>query len=98
MAVDAGTATLVTAYVLTVVAFFIIFSRIFLRRLKNESFKPDDWVMLASIPVYFMNTACYQVIIPNGSNLVSHPELLTKDEIEARKSIPWQKFHSTGNS
>jgi len=88
MAVDAGTATLITAYILTVISFLIIFSRIFLRHLKNESFKPDDWVMLASIPVYFMNTACYQVIIPNGSNLVSNPELLSQDEIDARKACP----------
>ena len=87
MAVDAGTATLITAYVLTAVAFLIIFSRIFLRHLKNESFKPDDWVMLASIPVYFMNTACYQVIIANGSNLVPHTELLSQDQIDAREAI-----------
>jgi hypothetical protein len=88
MAIDAGTATLITAYVLTALAFMIILSRIILRYLKNESFKPDDWVMLASIPVYFVNTACYQVIIPNGSNLVSHPEFLTQDEIDARKENP----------
>jgi hypothetical protein len=92
MAVDAGTATLIAAYVLTAVAFLIIFSRIFLRRLKNESFKLDDWVMLASIPVYFMNTACYQVIIPNGSNLVSNPQLLSQEQIDARKASHPQEF------
>jgi len=86
MAIDDNTTTLITAYVLTAVAFIIIFSRIFLRRLKNESFKPDDWVMLSSIPVYFMNTACYQVIILNGSNIVPDPQLLSQDQINARNA------------
>jgi len=94
MAIDANTATLITAYVLTAVSFLIIFSRIFLRRLKNESFKLDDWVMLAAIPIYFMNTACYQVIIPNGSNLVSNPQLLSQDQINTRKESPMRSLCS----
>jgi hypothetical protein len=87
MAVDSGTATLIMAYVLTVVSFLIIFSRIFLRRLKNEPFKLDDWVMLAAIPIYFVNTACYQVIIPNGSNLTPLPKDFTQNDIDSRKIL-----------
>lgn len=87
MAVDPGTATLITAYTLTSLSFLIIFARIFLRWMKNEPFKPDDWVMIAAIPVYAADTACYQILIPDGNNIVAHPELLTQEEIDIRKAM-----------
>lgn len=87
MAVDINAATLGSAYALTATSFLIILSRIYLRKVKNEPFRLDDWIMLAAMPLYFVNTACYQVIIPRGSNLVAHPELLTQQEIDQSKLI-----------
>ena len=87
MAVDSATTTLITAYILTIVSFLIIFARIFLRWIKNESFKPDDWLMIAAIPVYAADTACYQVLTLDGNNIVPHPELLTQEEIDMRKAM-----------
>lgn len=90
MAVDPGTTTLITAYTLTSLSFLIIFARIFLRWIKKEPFKPDDWVMIAAIPVYAADTMCYQVLIPTGNNIVAHPELLTQKQIDMRKTMYYQ--------
>jgi hypothetical protein len=48
--------------------------------------------MLAAIPVYAADTACYQILIPYGNNIVAHPELLTQEQINRRKAMYLQQL------
>lgn len=55
--------TVNSAVALTAASFLVILSRTVLRRLKHETFVPDDWLMLGSIVFYIVFTATYPVVV-----------------------------------
>lgn len=52
-----------TAYALTVLGFAIIVSRIVLRILNHETFKPDDYLILGATVFYVLNTAVTPIVV-----------------------------------
>ncbi|KAH8682959.1 hypothetical protein BGZ60DRAFT_524302 [Tricladium varicosporioides] len=70
------------AYALTGVSFFIILSRMLLRRMKHEAYLIDDFVMLASLGIYIVFTAVSPVAFYNGASIaVVDPGQLSPDQI-----------------
>ena len=60
---DSVTSLVDAAYVLTVLSYLIILSRTLFRRLKHETFKPDDYLMLASAAIYAAYTGTFIVAV-----------------------------------
>jgi hypothetical protein len=60
---DPTTAIVAAAYALTAASFLIILSRILLRRLKHEAFKPDDYLMLFATVLYAVFTAAFVIAV-----------------------------------
>ncbi|KAI9803980.1 MAG: hypothetical protein M1833_000261 [Piccolia ochrophora] len=77
--------TSVSAYVFTGLALVIALTRLLLRWRGRDTFKPDDWLMLAAWFIYAVATACVQIILRNGSNVgIKNPDDLMPEEIGRR--------------
>ncbi|PBP22782.1 ubiD family decarboxylase [Diplocarpon rosae] len=74
--------TVNSALVLTALSILLILTRLFLRRLKHESFVPDDWLMLAGSLFYVGLTATRPTVVWNGTNTAqTAPERLQDDAV-----------------
>ncbi|PBP24880.1 ubiD family decarboxylase [Diplocarpon rosae] len=74
--------TVNSALVLTALSILLILARLFLRRLKHESFVPDDWLMLAASLFYIGLTATRPTVVWNGTNTAqTAPERLQDDAV-----------------
>ncbi|KAF8865719.1 hypothetical protein BDZ45DRAFT_372901 [Acephala macrosclerotiorum] len=73
-----------SAYAFTAASYAIILTRTLLRRLKHESFLPDDYLMFFSTVFATLDTACYPISIYYGTILTVHddPEKLTLEQIQ----------------
>jgi hypothetical protein len=91
---DSPTPVVNAAFALTVLSYLIILSRTLFRRLKHEAFKPDDYLMLASMVIYAAYTGTFIVAVslpctgsePHGS--------ISGGRAEAMTGISWYQHQS----
>jgi hypothetical protein len=91
---DSPTPVVNAAFALTVLSYLIILSRTLFRRLKHEAFKPDDYLILASMVIYAAYTGTFIVAVslpctgsePHGS--------ISGGRAEAMTGISWYQHQS----
>lgn len=82
--------TVVSAYVLTAISYVIIVTRVVLRRLKHQSLKPDDYLMLIGMVFYAFITAVYPNVVSPRAFLPSHfHEVLTISRLTMAVTFEW---------
>jgi hypothetical protein len=69
---DSKAAVVDGAYSLAAASFLIILIRTLLRRLKHQSFKPDDYLMLIAIVLFAVNTAAYPLAVSRLDRCLLH--------------------------
>lgn len=66
---DSPTPAVNATFALTVLSYLIILSRTLFQRLKHETFKPDDYLMLVSTVIYAAYTGTFIVAAYHGTNI-----------------------------